>query len=262
MGTKATYPIKQASCILFLCMALLIGKMSFAHKDLKAPAEAEKFYTEKKYKEAIASYESLLQDGYTSYKLHYNLGNAYYKNKELGKAIYHYELANKLEPNNEDVLTNLRIANEKTIDKIESKENFFLSVIKSGLVNALSTSGWAWLSITSLIVSLGLFFLFFTSQNLVLKRVGFFAGFLCFILFPASMVLGFSALNDKQNNKFAIITARETRTHEEPSDASGSKFSLHEGTRVRVLETNDEWTNIKLENGNEAWIKTADAGLF
>lgn len=262
MGTKATYPIKQLSCILFLCMALLMGKTSFAHKDLKAPLEAEKFYTEKKYKEAIASYESLLKEGYTSYKLHYNLGNAYYKNKELGKAIYHYELANKLEPNNEDVLTNLRIANEKTIDKIESKENFFLSVIKSGLVNALSTSGWAWLSIISLIASLGLFFLFFTSQNLLLKRIGFFAGFLCFLVFPTSMVLGFSALNDKQNNKFAIITARETRTHEEPSDASGSKFSLHEGTRVRVLETNDEWTNIKLENGNEAWIKTADAGLF
>lgn len=262
MATKATYPIKQASCSLFLCMALLMGKMSFANKDLKAPAEAEKFYAEKKYKEAIASYESLLHDGYTSYKLHYNLGNAYYKNKELGKAIYHYELANKLEPNNEDVLTNLRIANEKTIDKIESKENFFLSVIKSGLVNALSTNGWAWMSVISLIVSLGLFFLFFTSQSLLLKRIGFFAGFLCFILFPASMVLGFSALNDKQNNKFAIITARETRTHEEPSDASGSRFSLHEGTRVRVLETNDEWTNIKLENGNEAWIKTADAGLF
>ncbi len=262
MGTKATYSIKQGSCILLLCMALLMGKTAFAQKVLKAPAEAETFYAEKKYKEAIASYESLLQDGYNSYKLHYNLGNAYYKNKELGKAIYHYELANKLEPNNEDVLTNLRIANEKTIDKIESKENFFLSVIKSGLVNALSTSGWAWLSIISLIVSLGLFFLFFTSQNLVLKRIGFFAGFLCFILFPASMALGFSALNDKQHHKFAIITARETRTHEEPSDASGSKFSLHEGTRVRVLETNDEWTNIKLENGNEAWIKTADAGLF
>lgn len=262
MRMKATYPTNQALCVLVLCMTLLMGKASFAHKDLKAPQEAERFYTEKKYKEAIASYESLLAEGYTSYKLHYNLGNAYYKNKELGKAIYHYELANKLEPNNEDVLTNLRIANEKTIDKIESKENFFLSVIKSGLVNALSTSGWAWLSIVSLVVSLGLFFLFFSSQNLVMKRIGFFAGFLCFLLFPASMVLGFSALNDKQNNKFAIITARETRTHEEPSDASGSKFSLHEGTRVRVLETNDEWTNIKLENGNEAWIKTADAGLF
>jgi uncharacterized protein HemY len=79
-------------------------------------------------------YESILKEGSTSYKLHYNLGNAYYKNNELGKAIYNYELANKLQPNNNDVKMNLKIANEKTIDKIESKENFFIIAIKSGLV--------------------------------------------------------------------------------------------------------------------------------
>lgn len=254
--------MKRLFYILLFSIALLSARSSFANKDLAAQTKAEKAYVAKNYKEAIAAYESLLKDGYVSYKLYYNLGNAYYKNKELGKAIYHYELANKLEPNQEDVLTNLRIANEKTIDKIESKENFFLSVIKSGFVNALSTNGWAWLSIISLIVSLGLLFLFFISRNLILKRLGFFAGFISLIVFGGSMILGFSALHDKQNNRFAIITAHETRTHEEPTDASASKFSLHEGTRVRVLETNEDWSNIKLENGNEAWIKTADAGLF
>jgi tetratricopeptide (TPR) repeat protein len=235
---------------------------SFANKDLQAQVDAEKFYAEKNYREAIKAYESILEEGYVSYKLYYNLGNCYYKNKELGKAIYYYEMANKLEPNNEDVLTNLRIANEKTVDKIESKENFFLSVIKSGLVNTLSTAGWAWMSIISLITAFGLLFLFFISKNLLLKRIGFFMGLLSCILFAGSMVIGFSALNDKQNNKFAVITAHETRSHEEPSTASASKFTLHEGTRVRVLETNADWSNIKLENGNEAWIKTADAGFF
>lgn len=253
--------MKQLQYI-FLGFILLIATSAFAGKDLEAQASAEKFYAEKNYKEAIKAYESILAEGFVSYKLHYNLGNAYYKNKELGKAIYHYEMANKLEPNNEDVLTNLRIANEKTIDKIESKENFFMSVIKSGLVNTLSTNGWAWMSVAGLILSFMLFFMFFISKNLALKRIGFFAGFLFFIVFAGSMVCGFSALDDKQNNRFAIITSRETKSHEEPSATSTSKFSLHEGTRVRVLETNPEWSNIKLENGNEAWIKTADAGFF
>lgn len=254
--------MKSLSYILFFWTAFLTTGAAFATKDLQAPKDAEKLYTEKKYKEAIAVYESILQDGYSSYKLHYNLGNAYYKNKQLGKAIYHYELANKLNPNNEDILTNLRIANAKTIDKIESKENFFMSAIKSGLVNALSTNGWAWLSIGSLLISLALLFLFFFSSSLTFKRLGFFTGLLAFGVFIAAMILGFSALHDKQHTQFAIITATESKTHEEPSDASGSKFSLHEGTRVRVLESNEDWTNIKLENGNEAWIKTADVGLF
>lgn len=66
----------------------------------------------------------LVKEGLVSYKLFYNLGNAYYKNNQIGKAIYNYELAHKLMPNNEDIKTNLQIANEKTIDKIESKRKF------------------------------------------------------------------------------------------------------------------------------------------
>lgn len=254
--------MKPISCLLFFWILLLVTVPALATKAPDAVAKAGKFYAEKKYKEAITLYESLLAEGYTSYQLHYNLGNAYYKNKQLGLAIYHYELANKLSPNNEDVLTNLRIANEKTIDKIESKENFFLSVIKSGFVNALSTNGWAWLSIVSLVAGLAALLLFILSPRIAPKRFGFFAGLLLLAVFTGSMVLGFSALHDKEHSQFAIITARETKTHEEPSDTSDSKFSLHEGTRVKVLDTNEYWTNIKLENGNEAWIRTADAGLF
>lgn len=255
--------MKPFSFIFFFWIALFSsGPVQASKAKLPAPEEAEKLYAEKKYKEVIILYESILAEGLSSYKLHYNLGNAYYKNKQLGKAIYQYELARKLKPDNEDVLTNLRIANEKTIDKIESKENFFFGVIKSSIVNALSTSGWAWLSVTSLVVSLVLLFLFFVSQRIALKRMGFFAGLLFLAVFIVSMILGYTELHDKQNNRFAIITAPETKTHEEPSNTSGSKFSLHEGTRVRVLETTTDWTNIKLENGNEAWIRTADAGLF
>ena len=60
---------------------------------------AEKAYSEKKYQKAIDAYETILKSHLKSYQLYYNLGNAYYKNNQLGKAIYNYELANKLEPN-------------------------------------------------------------------------------------------------------------------------------------------------------------------
>ncbi len=255
-----TYNMKQIKHIILIFTILLHTVHVFANNDLQA--KAEKYYSEKNYKEAIKTYEEITKEGLVSYKLYYNLGNAYYKNNELGKAIYNYELANKLQPNNKDIKTNLRIANEKTIDKIESKENFFIGAIKSGLVNSLSTTGWAWLSIISLTAALALVFLFFISKHLLLKRVGFFLGGISFIVFIASMVLGFSALKDKQELNFAIITNRESKIYEEPGKGSKSKFSLHEGTRVSVLETNPDWTNIKLENGNEGWVKTTEIGLF
>lgn len=252
--------MKSIPHILFSLLLILISTSVIANSDLQI--KAEKAYSNKDYKQAISLYESILKEGSSSYKLHYNLGNAYYKNNELGKAIYNYELANKLQPNNKDVKTNLRIANEKTIDKIESKENFFIIAIKSGLVNALSTTGWAWFSIFSLLGCLLFAFVFFISNKLLFKRLGFFLSGISLIVFISSMVLGFSALEDKQEVNFAIVTNRESKIHEEPNVTSKTKFSLHEGTKVSVLETNPEWTNIKLENGNEGWVKTTEVGLF
>ena len=241
-------------------LCLVLSLHAFSSVDLTL--QAETFYKNKNYKGAIESYEMIVKQGMTSYKLFYNLGNAYYKNNEIGKAIYNYELANKLKPNNEDIKTNLRIANQKTIDKIESKENYFLGAIKTGLVNYFTTTGWAWLSIGSLIMCLVVAFLFFMSGSMSIKRLSFFISVLCLIVFIGSMALGFSALHSKQQISFAIITTRETKIHEEPSATSKSKFSLHDGTKVSVIETNETWTNIKLENGNEGWVKTTDIGLF
>jgi tetratricopeptide (TPR) repeat protein len=248
--------MKHGLYILYLVLSL----HAFSSVDLTQ--QAETFYKNKNYKGAIESYEMIVKQGVTSYKLFYNLGNAYYKNNEIGKAIYNYELANKLKPNNDDIKTNLRIANQKTIDKIESKENFFLGAIKTGLVNYFTTTGWALLSIGSLTACLVLAFLFFVLGSMSIKRLSFFTSGLCLIAFIGSMVLGFSALHSKQQISFAIITTRESKIFEEPNPASKSKFSLHDGTKVSVIETNQNWTNIKLENGNEGWVKTTDIGLF
>lgn len=252
--------MKSITHILFSFLLIFISNSVVANNEKQA--QAEKAYSEKNFGQAISIYESILKEGYTSYKLHYNLGNAYYKNNELGKAIYNYEIANKLQPNNKDVKINLKIANEKTIDKIESKENFFIIAIKSGLVNALSTNGWAWFSIFSLVGFLSFIFMFIISHKLILKRIGFFLGGVSLIVFIASMILGFLALDDNRAINYAIILNRESRVHEDPTPTSKTKFTLHEGTKINVLESNTDWTNIKLENGNEGWVKTTEIGLF
>ena len=252
--------MKSIKTILFLLSSVAFSFSIMANNPLEI--RAEKAYAEKKYDQVITLYEAILKDGYTSFKLYYNLGNAYYKNNELGKAIYHYELAKKIEPTNQDVKTNLIIANEKTIDKIESKENFFIGAIKSSLVNSLSTTGWALLSIFSLTGSLIFVFMFLVSKHALLKRIGFFVSGLLLFTTITAMVSGYSALKNNQELNFAIIINHETKIHEEPNSVSKTKFSLHEGAKVSVVEATKEWTNIKLENGNEGWMRTEELGLF
>ena len=43
-----------------------------------------------KYIDAIKKYESILEKGYHSSNILYNLGNAYYRNDNIGQAVWAY----------------------------------------------------------------------------------------------------------------------------------------------------------------------------
>lgn len=240
-------------CLLILSLSLL------ANGDLK---KAEKAYDSKKYAEALLEYEKLILAGNTSFELHYNLGNCFYKNNELGKAIYQYELAKKINPTDEDLNINLEIAKSKTIDKIDTKENFFITGLKSSVLNLFTTNKWATLTIIFIWLSVILFFIFFYKNNLIIKRFSFVIGSIFLVLFLTSYLLGYLALNSKQENKYGIIITKKIKIVNEPNYSSSIKFMLNEGTKIKIIENNKEWLLIKIDNGNEGWVKLKDIGLI
>jgi tetratricopeptide (TPR) repeat protein len=243
---------------------VIVVVLSFAAHGQKKEllAKAESAYDHKQYKEAIAAYEQLLAEGYKSWILHYNLGNAYYRNDQLGKAIWHFELARKLNPDDEDVRINLGIVSAKTIDKIDSRENFFISAVKTNILSTFTTRTWAWLSIAFAFAASALFLLFSFSSTPTFKRLFFGSAVACTFLLLGSYLLGYSALSSKYDNKFAVILSREVKVMNEPTPVASAKFTLHEGTRIRVVEGNGDWLLIKLENGNEGWAHAADLGII
>jgi len=74
--------------------------------------------------------------------------------------------------------------------------------------------------------------------------------------------LGYSALKARYENKFAIVLIKEVRIMNEPTAMAKVKFNLHEGTKIRVVENNGNWLLIKLDNGNEGWVKVDDVGVI
>ena len=227
--------------------------------DLK---DAEKAYDSKNFKISIHHYQKLINEGYKSYQLYFNLGNSYYRNNELGKAIYYYELASKSNPADDDIKINLAIATSKTIDKVNSKENFFITAIKTNILSPFSTFTWSIFTISFISLASILFFIFINSNNILIKRISFIGTCFCFILFTLSYFLGYTSLKSKSENKFAIITSKEIKILNEPTISGISKFNLHEGTKIRIVENKGEWILIKLDNGNEGWIKTTDVGII
>lgn len=246
--------------LMYIAIALFLYTGALHSNELLT--QAEKAYDQKNYKEAIRLYKQLTDEGNSSFELYYNLGNSYYRNKELGYAIYYYELARKLNPNDQDVQINLGLASSKTIDKIDARENFFVNAVKSNIVHVMSINSWAWLSIVLSFLTCLLFFIFLSSRMNAVKRFSFLMSIVFFLSLLVVYGFGKSALNSKKENKFAIVLSKEVKVNNEPTSSAVLKFTLHEGTKVRILEANSDWVLIKLDNGNEGWIKQADIGII
>src|SRR5262249_59285760 len=83
-----------------------------------APAESPKtvffrgnsLYSEERYAEAAAQYEQILGEGLASGSLYFNLGNAYFKAGDVGRAMLNYERARRLMPGDPDLVANLAYA--------------------------------------------------------------------------------------------------------------------------------------------------------
>jgi tetratricopeptide (TPR) repeat protein len=247
----------------FLLIILFIGLFKHSLFSIsETQLKAEKAYANKDYKNAIELYNEVLKKEGTSYKLHYNLGNAYFKNNQIGYAIYNYELAGKLHPNHQDVLNNLKIANSKVIDEIQGKDNFFINAIKTGVIHAMSSTNWAILNILSLILAFLCVFCFMFSIRVFTKRLMFISAILFGLIALFSFIFGRVALKENTQSHFAIILKREVKVYGEPNESGSVKFNLHEGTRVKVIDEAPQYLNIKLDNGNEGWVKSEELGLF
>ena len=107
-----------------------------------------------------------------------------------------------------------------------------------------------------------LFFVFVNSTILIVKRSSFLLSCILAVSFVVTYSLGYSSLQAKIENKFAIVTAKEVKIMNEPTVSAIAKFSLHEGTKIRVVENNGEWILIKLDNGNEGWVKLSNVGII
>jgi len=86
--------------------------------------EANRAYKEGRYMEAIDGYRRLAEKGYATGHLYFNLGNAYFRFGQLGRAILNYKRAQLLIPRDADLNFNLRYAFDQTRDAVSPSQNF------------------------------------------------------------------------------------------------------------------------------------------
>jgi tetratricopeptide (TPR) repeat protein len=218
--------------------------------------QANELYIGEKYREAIDLYETILREKGRSATLYYNLGNAYYKQNEIAPAILNYERALLRDPGNEDIRFNLEMAKQKTIDKIESIEVFFLVRWINAVRDLYSVDQWSKMGIAMFALFIGCLTMFFFSKKILLKKIGFYAGIVLLAGTVSSNIFAYRQTKKLTEKNTAIITVPTVTIKGSPDNSGIDIVVLHEGSKVFIKSKLGSWNEIVLEDGNVGWIES------
>ncbi len=250
--------MKQIISILFVVLSFV----SIKAQNTTLFEEGNTLYNEGKYAEAIDKYMAVLETGTHSSELYYNIGNAHYKLNNIAPSIYYFEKALLLNPNDKDIKNNLAYAENMTIDAIEVVPEVGFSKIIKNITNNFNFDIWAWGAVIFALLYVSLVLLYYFSYASGRKRFAFITSIVCLFGICITLAFAFNKYQiDKKDNP-GIIFAQESQVKTEPNLRSEESFRLHEGTKVQVLETVDDWKKIRLSDGKTGWIASEDVKIL
>lgn len=245
--------MKKVSCIVFL---LMLKVLCVAQTNLeKLFEDANKNYEKKHYQESIDEYLKIIDAGYSSDVVFYNLGNSYYKNKENTKAIIYFEKAIKANPHCRAAKTNLFFARQKNLDKIVPISDIILLKAWKKWKDVFSANEWAIGSILFCWVatSFALYILF--SSVLFYKKISLFLCVFSVFLCVFCGTIAFERNQYLSSANEAIVVSPTVALKTSPDTSSNTSVSLHEGTKLSLEDHIGQWYRIKLEDGRFGWME-------
>ncbi|MDP8289755.1 MAG: SH3 domain-containing protein [Candidatus Susulua stagnicola] len=222
--------------------------------------QGNNYYSTADYAKAITTYEKALSSGYESGPFYYNLANAYFKNKQLGKAVLNYLRAQEIMPKDADLKSNLYYAQSFVKNRtIKLKEAWFKRAL-SNINQTISLDGITLISaILYLLLAIMIIgFILRKSLNNIFKYSIFGVGSLLLI----SFLLFFMQFQNTMLKEKAVVIVNSADSKFEPFSEATTFFTLNEGESVFITKDKNGWCKIRRIDGKQGWVKKSDIELL
>jgi tetratricopeptide (TPR) repeat protein len=239
--------------ICFICAVPLPAQDMY-----KMVEKGNEYFMNGEYELAISEYQAVIDSGYESSELYYNLGNAFYKSHKITMALVNYEKASILDPRDEEILHNLELTRQLVIDEIDNLPEFLPKIWYRRFISLLKTDQWAYISLVAFPVSLLLFLVYLFVRHIRIRKLSFWLAVFLMIISLSTFVFSYHQKRLVYNHSYAIILSPSITIKSSPDDSGTELFQLHEGTKVEIVDQLGEWKEIKLSDGNVGWLKMED----
>ena len=227
-------------------LVLLLAFIPFYAYAADSAQQAESFYREGKYAQALSTYEQTLKNHPNDPFLYYNIGNCYFKMGSKGLAVAYYYRAFRLSPQNGDIRHNLSLALASGGD----------SLVPTGMPVSLHRALFA-LPLTELkgVLCLLGWILCFAAGVWLLTRKGGKLTLIFGVLF--ALTAGWFYLRYTwENEPLAVVAFPVVELRSGPGKNFPASAAVQQGHLVRVLDTKDNWQEVIVRSeGLKGWIE-------
>lgn len=224
---------------------LALTSSAFAQSDTQF-AKANQEYARGNFKAAIEAYQAVVHSGNWNAALFYDLGNAYFRAGDLGRAVLNYERALALEPGHPETQANLRIVRDEA-RALELSPGWPERALRFANVNqyAIATAVVFW------VAAFGIVAMIFSQRRRRLVVIS-----LLLLAISACLTYMLSAIeNGGRGRSLAIITGTDVQARLATADNAGSVLALPPGSEIAILRQRGDWIYATLPNNLSGWIQ-------
>jgi tetratricopeptide (TPR) repeat protein len=239
--------IGKAAALLALLMIGFVPMCSSGAASATAFDSANKLYEEGKFAEAASAYETLTKSGQCSAALYFNLGNAFFKSGQIGRAIAAYRQAEQITPRDPDLRANLQFARNQTPSPTRLPTRW------QRWLGRLTLNEWTLLAAAT--VWLWLLLLAVRQWRPALKPA------LRVYVLSLAILAGWSCacvaatLRETRFTRIAIVITGEAAVRYGPLAESPLAFTVHDGAELQVLDQKDDWLQVTTDPRRVGWLR-------
>jgi hypothetical protein len=210
--------------------------------------EAAKDY----YRKAILHYERLVASGIRNGRLYYNIGNAWFRLDDMGRAILNYRRSALYNPADPNLEQNIQFARSRRINRIEAQQ-------RDRVFKTLFFIHYDVPTRVRFGIFLGAFILLWVSAVVAIFYRRGWVRTSIISLAAVCVVLMISLIAEKismTRDPAGVVIAPEVTARKGDGETYQPSFTapLFSGTEFDLLEQRPDWWYIELEDGARCWI--------
>jgi tetratricopeptide (TPR) repeat protein len=227
-----------------LCLILLLAQTT--PRDLYN--QANQAYEKEDYAKSIELYEQAASNTKNGL-LYYNLGNAYFKSGQIGKALVNYNRARFLAPRDRDINANIQFLRNYRIDKNLIIESPIIKIISS-FFHFVSWQEAMFLSATIFFLTIVLIALAIILYQRIFGYIAIGAGVVFLYLF-----ITWQVWQGERSSARAVVVMPEVTLRSGPGLDYKDILIGHDGLEVKIIESRGEYSLLQFPGGG-GWVES------